>query len=300
MDLRKTHHRSLLFDLFLLLVAVFGLTVAYFSFSAGDWWKLLGVLALGGEALLFFGIFITPKNLKFQTYRIELQKNNPVWLRLAVLSDFHAGGFRSSDWYHRIVTEVNSEKPDVILLAGDYVVDHVGPMHLLQPLASLKASLGTYFVLGNHDYLDRPQEIRSKLANMGFFDLTNQSQTIRREGHLIEIQGLDDPWYGKPLAFKRTSPSVPHLTFCHEPDCLMDLKEGDTDLVLSGHTHGGQVRLPLIGPLWPVPSKLGRKLDRGLKIMSGVKCIISSGLGETDGRLRFLSSPEIVIVEMGI
>ncbi|MFH1621002.1 MAG: metallophosphoesterase [Patescibacteria group bacterium] len=300
MNLRKTQACSWCFDLFLAGVAVFGLAVAYPSFSVGGWWNLLGASALIGEVLLFFGIFITPKNLTVKTYRMELRKNNPVWLRIVLLSDLHAGGFHDLDWYSRIVNEVNSQKPDVILLAGDYVVDHAGSMNLLKPLSALKASLGSYFVLGNHDYLDRPQEIRQALVDWGFCDLSNQSKILEYREQNLEIQGVDDSWSGYPKKFKRKGMDVPHITLCHEPDCVMDLKEGDTDLVLSGHTHGGQVRLPVIGPLWPIPSKLGSKLDRDLKIVNGVKCIISSGLGETDGRLRLFSPPQIVVVEVGI
>jgi hypothetical protein len=81
---------------------------------------------------------------------------------------------------------------------------------------------------------------------------------------------------------------------------LLDLKEKETDLVLAGHTHSGQVRLPFVGPLVPVPAILGRAVDRGRKVVNGVPAIISNGLGESDGRLRLFSPPQIVLIEVGI
>ena len=90
------------------------------------------------------------------------------------------------------------------------------------------------------------------------------------------------------------------MTISHEPDAALDLKEGDTDLLLSGHTHGGQIRLPFIGSIVKIPSILGRKADEGKKVVNGVPVIVSEGVAETDIRSRLFCPPEIMVVDVGI
>jgi len=300
MDLRKSHSQPHLFDAFLIAVAIFGALVAWWSFRAGGAWIILGMLALLGEVLLIWGSFIELHRVTVARYREKLNSDAQVWIKIALLADFHAGEFHTRQCYERMVNEVQALKPDLILLGGDYVVDRYEPIVDLECLKDLQAPLGRFFVLGNHDYMDKPHEIRKALEGYGYADLTNKTINLSVQGKELEIRGVDDHWYGKPEKFRRSSVSTPHLTVTHEPDVLLDLKEGDTDLVLAGHTHSGQVRLPLIGPLVPVPAILGRAVDRGRKVVHGVPCIISNGLGECDGRLRLFSPPQIVIIEVGI
>jgi hypothetical protein len=300
MDLRKSHRQTPLFDAFLVGVAVFGLFVAWLSFASGGAWNVLGILALAGEALLFWGCFIEPHRVTVAVYRERLRADAQVWVKVAFLSDFHAGEFHSRECYRRIVTEVQALHPHLIVLGGDFVADRAEPVADLEDLEKLSAPLGKFFVLGNHDHLDRPQAIRDALKSWGYEDLTNRTIKVAMQGRGLEVAGLDDNWFGRPIKTKRGSPDTAHLTIAHEPDLLLDLKEGETDLLLAGHTHSGQVRLPIVGPLLPVPAILGRAVDRGRKVVNGVPTIISNGLGETDGRLRLFSPPQIVIVEVGI
>lgn len=299
-DLRKTHDRAHGFDVALVLVALFGVFVAWVSFGRGGAWSILGFLALVGEALLFYASFIEPKRLIVTTHRVPLVRNPSAWVRIVFLSDLHAGEFRPPAWYERIASEVMALHPDLAILGGDYVVDRCEPVTDLRGLTNIHARLGKYYVMGNHDLLDRPGFIRETIQGFGYADLTNRTVMIESGGKTLELHGIDDVWEGSPKQFKRSSPEVPHLLISHEPDTLMNIREGQTDLVLIGHTHGGQVRLPLIGSLWPIPSKMGRAADRGRKTIHGTPCIISDGLGETDGRTRLFSPPEIVVVEVGI
>lgn len=300
MDLRKTHSQNFWFDLFLLAVAFFGAAVAWLAFRAGGAWFILGVSALVGEALLVWGSFFAIHRVTVIQYREKLRPDAKVWLKVAFLSDFHAGSFHGRGCYERIAGEVKALHPHLILLGGDYVVDRAEPVADLESLKDLEAPLGKFFVLGNHDFLDRPQAIREALEGWGCADLTNRATKISVQGQELELCGVDDNWFGKPVKPKRSSADIPHLTLAHEPDLLLDLKEKDTDLVLAGHTHSGQVRLPFVGPLIPIPAILGRAVDRGRKVVNGVPAIISNGLGESDGRLRLFSPPQIVIVEVGI
>ncbi|MFZ2803703.1 MAG: metallophosphoesterase [Patescibacteria group bacterium] len=299
-DLRKSHEHPHVFDAFLILLGVVGLFTAWSSFRAGGFWDVLGILALVGEALLAYGVFIEPQHLSVVRYREPLVAQPTTWVSIAFLSDLHAGGFRTRAWFERVARETAALHPDLILLGGDFVADRVDPLDDLSPLTQLSAPLGKFFVLGNHDFFDRPQEVRAAIRSFGFTDLTNTSLAFERNGRAFELSGIDDVWYGNPKRQGRSSPILPHVTLSHEPDILLDLAEKETDLVLSGHTHGGQVRLPFVGPLWPVPTLLGRNASQGRFVRNGITGIISNGLGETDGRLRLMTPPQIVLVEVGI
>jgi len=289
-----------MFDAVLILVGVFGLGVAYFSFRAGGFWVLLGVLALVCEALLVYGSLIEPRTIRVTRYREPLVPQPKTWISIALLTDMHAGSFKDASWFSRMSREVSALRPDVVLFDGDAVVDKADPVMDLASLSDIQSPLGKFFVLGNHDLVDRPQDIRAAFISFGFKDLTNVSVHLEKQGGVVELQGIDDLWYGKPTVVRRSSANTPHVTLSHEADLLLDLKEKQTDLVLSGHTHGGQVYLPILGPLWPVPTFLGRGMCRGRIIKHGVPAIISNGLGESDGRMRLFTPPEIVVVEIGV
>lgn len=300
MNLRSSHAYPAVFDAALCIVAVALGCIGWLSFGAGGAWMSLGVLAGLGLLLMAYAVFVEPRRIRVARFREALISEPRTWIRLAFLSDFHAGGFRSRPWFERITREVQAIRPDLIVGGGDYVSDRAESISELSSLRDLKAPLGKYFVMGNHEYLDRPQDVRAALVSYGFSDVTNRAIRIEREGATLEIYGIDDHWRGNPLPFVRSSSATPHLLISHEPDALMDLSEGQTDLVLSGHTHGGQVRLPLVGSIYPIPAKLGRLVDRGRKIINGTKLIVSSGLGEQEGRVRLGCPAEIVIVEVGI
>lgn len=299
MNLRKPHIYPGSFLTLVVFVAVFGALVARASFTAGGAWNALGAAALFGEALIAYGMFIEPRRLIVTRYREALHRHPSAWIRVVFLSDFHAGGGYAPDRWERTALEAQALAPDLIVLGGDFVVESADAARDLAPFSALHAPLGKFFVLGNHDYLDRPQEVRAAVRRLGYEDLTHRTVRLKHEGRELDIRGLDDHWYGTIKPFSRPSPDVPFVVISHEPDALMDLTAGDADLVLSGHTHGGQIRFPLIGPLW-VPTRLGRAFDFGRKAVNGVTGIISNGLGQTKGHPRLFSPPEIVVVEIGI
>ena len=300
MNLRSSHATPWAYDAALILCGLVAFGVFFLSVGRGGLWRIIGILVVCALALIVYAAFLEPRILRVTRYREALVPDPRVWLRVAFLSDLHAGGFRKREWYERIVRETQALRPDIVVGGGDFVADLVEHVSDLSPLRDLVAGLGKVFVLGNHDYIDRPQSVRSALGSYGFADLTNGSITFVHDGAKLEITGVDDHWRGDPVIAKRTSADIPRLVVAHEPDVCMDLKEGDADLVIAGHTHGGQVRLPFIGPVYPIPSKLGRAVDQGRKIVNGTRLIVSRGLGEEEARVRLFCPAEVVIVDVGI
>ncbi|MBI4138542.1 metallophosphoesterase [Candidatus Uhrbacteria bacterium] len=301
MSIPTIRRRERIFDTLLFLLAVFGAWGATASFRSGGAWNALGVAFLLGLMLLASGVFIEPRFLRIVRYREPLVKHPGTWVRFVFLSDFHAGGFRNREWYERLSVEAQALDPDVLVLGGDFVVDAADAVRDIEPLTRVTAHHGRYFFLGNHDFLDDPRRIRRTLREWGIADLTNAHVSIRKDGHELQITGLDDHYYGRPIVPPfRPSVTLPHVTIAHEPDGIRDLEAGQTDLYLAGHTHGGQIRLPFLGSLAPIPSTLGRLADRGRKNVRGIPLIVTQGCGEADLRARLFCPAEIMVVEVGI
>jgi predicted MPP superfamily phosphohydrolase len=175
-------------------------------------------------------------------------------IRVALLSDIHIGnsGMRRSR-LERIVDQVNAERPDLVLLAGDFVAGHdasAGPLAagLTAPLAKLDAPLGVIAVLGNHDHWTAPDAVRSALTEGGVAILENEAT---KRGALT-IVGIGDRFsrhddLPQAVAAARAQGGIP-IVLTHSPDVVPDLP-AMFDLVLAGHTHCGQVSLPWVGPL---------------------------------------------------
>lgn len=301
MNLRYRPDLSRYYDGLSLAAAIIAIYIAYRALQAGGFWRLVGFVFGFGAALIAYGMFAAPKRLVVSRYREKLVHKPETWLRLVFASDFHTGEFKRAEWYEKVVLEIQALDPDVIFLGGDYVEFEVESIGALESLKKLHAHLGKYFILGNHDYLDRPQDVRNFLSGLGFADLTNGHLTLKKEGRYLQISGLDDCWQGHPeIPPIRAAEHLPHITFTHDPDAVLDFSAGDTDLLVCGHTHGGQIRLPVLGSLLPIPTKLGRAADKGRKIVNAIPLIVSSGCGESEVRARLFNPAEIVVVELGI
>ena len=299
MDLRKTHEIRWPCDLILGGIFLLGILIFVVGDVLGGWWRVLSGMAMVGEFFWVYGIWIEPFWLRVKTYRVDLVKEPTARLTVAWLSDLHAGSFHPVSWYERIVEVTNALHPDVVVLGGDYVVDRAESVMELEALSHLTAEK-KYFVMGNHDLKDYPQEIRRVLVSWGFEDLSHRTVPMQLGERSMELCGVDSIWYGRVTLPVRSSSEIPHVTFSHEPDLLMDLSPGQTDLVVAGHTHGGTIRLPFMGACVPIPAKLKRRVDRGEKIVNGIRAIVGTGLGATDLRMRFGARPEIVLLDLGI
>ncbi|MBU2566206.1 metallophosphoesterase [Patescibacteria group bacterium] len=280
-------------------LASIGFIVGLFCLFLGGWFIVIFILMVLGELILINSFFLAPRKVGIKKYKHDLVKNPTAWVNCVLLSDLHAGSRKGSNWFTDIASKVKDLNPHLVLIAGDIVVDWAKEAEQLQPLEVLKPQHGVFFVLGNHDYLDDPKKLCNTLRSFGFYDLTNTHISLRIHNSELRLSGIDDVFCGKPEYLSKPKDQVPHITLAHEPDSILNLKEDQTDLLLCGHTHAGQIRFPLIGSLH-IPSLLGKKADFGYKIINGIPTIISRGLGEIRPRARWLCKPEIVLVELGI
>lgn len=235
---------------------------------------------------------------------------------VAFLTDLHYGLYIGAGSVRQWVNATNDLRPDLVLLGGDQLDRRVdaAPEPLLAELARLRAPLGVYGVWGNHDYGSfgqygaryygaalpdwqaRREALRSSFAAHGVQILRNEGVSVRPDLH---IGGVDDWWRGEPDAQAALSGAgtAASILISHNPDILPELPQ-HVGLVLSGHTHGGQVRLPLVGAI-AVPSDYGQKYAMGwVGGAHDTPAYVSRGLGMSGIPLRNLCQPEIALLTL--
>ncbi len=252
------------------------------------------VLSLGWF-VIFYGSFIEPRFLAVVDQEISIGTSGRQ-LHAVLISDIHVGPYKKAGWVQHLVENTNKQDPDYVFLDGDFIATHVKELDYLAPLAELEANKGVFAVLGNHDFsYGASEHVTKRLQELGIHVLHNDSVLLEEEG--IILAGMSDYWHDGNL--EETLRFVPEqerpvLLLAHNPDIVADPTIGRVDLVLSGHTHGGQIRLPWIGPLMPVPTKIDKRYTKGLYSIGDTQLFVTSGVAETGPRARLLTPPELV------
>ncbi len=256
-----------------------------------------------GFLTVAYGSFVEPRLLTVRRYAFGEGERV---LRVAFLSDIHVGPYKGEAWVKKLVDRTNALKPDLILLGGDFLYKEAKALPELAPLKALRSPLGVFAILGNHDEWKARHESLAWFEAAGIPLLLNRSARLAKEGVSFSIAGVDDDWYGETdlaLAFKDIGPDEPAIVMLHNPDLappaseLLKNRPGPA-FFFSGHTHGGQIRLPLLGSVSNLPHYLGRKYDMGIFHFRGIPLVIGAGAGESGPRARLFCPPEIVLAEV--
>ncbi len=215
--------------------------------------------------------------------------------RIVQLSDLHLYPFTRLGFIRQAVELANSLKPDAIVLTGDFVSHAAGAIHDLEPvLARLNARDGVFATLGNHDHWSNPAVVRAGIRSAGLSLLHNQS--IPLGGGALYLAGLDDGWVGRAdleHALEQAPGDAPVVLLMHEPD-LVDIYANNPRIALqlSGHTHGGQVRLRQPRRAYTLPY-LGRKYDQGLYRVANTWLYTNRGIGTVIAPIRVNCPAEV-------
>ncbi|TAM80655.1 MAG: metallophosphoesterase [Acidobacteria bacterium] len=222
-------------------------------------------------------------------------------LRIVHLTDIHHSLYTPLEDVERAVKMANHLQPDLIALTGDYVTfspTYIWPV--AQVLGRLRARLGVFAVLGNHDFQVDADEITRALKAHHIHVLRNSHFALDSGRDRLWLVGVDDLWWSADDldAGMRHIPSHdPKILLCHNPAGIHMAAEQHIDLVLSGHTHGGQVRLPVVGGLY-TRSKLGKKFIAGWNRLDGTQIYVSRGIGKVLVPLRVGCPPEIACLNL--
>lgn len=243
--------------------------------------------------------------LNVETRHLNFPNLNPALdgLTLTLISDLHFTGNICQAYFEQVVEKANELDSDFIIIAGDIIDRECCLSWLKQTLAELSAKHGIYFVLGNHDRKLKDETlIRETLRGIGCRDVADRWLPINFNGSQIHMVGNERPWFGdetkvssEPFEFSNGD-----LRICvtHSPDQWKWGRERGCDLTLAGHTHGGQIRIPLLGPVIS-PSYFGVKYASGIFCQNGKVMVVSRGVsGEEPIRLN--CPPEITQIKIQV
>jgi uncharacterized protein len=269
-------------------------------------------LAISGALVVLaaavWGFVVEPNRLVMHEVRLAL----PRWpaaldgLRVAVVADIHAGAPWIDDAkVRRVVAEVNQAHPDLVVLLGDFVTrgvvggHPVAPERTAEALAGLHTPLGVIAILGNHDWWYDGTRVRRALEDSGIRVLENAALRLEWKGAPVWLLGLADLWTRKPdvVGPLRDIPEdEPIIVLTHNPDVFPRVPPR-VALTLAGHTHGGQVVLPVFGRLL-VPSRFGQRYAIGLVEEGGRRLFVTPGIGTSIVPVRFGVPPEISLLTL--
>lgn len=221
-------------------------------------------------------------------------------LTIAHLSDLHLGLYTSAAYLRRCVELANAQRPDLIVLTGDYTYlqrKYVEPV--ADVLSELRPRVGTYAVLGNHDYYQGAGHLARAFRRVRLNLLLDARERLEWRGDRLSLFGVDDLYYGdtnEARLLREVPPDEPRLLLAHNPDFIGRFLEKNlhVDLMMCGHTHGGQIRMPLVGAPH-IDSRYGQRYARGLNHNRQIQIYTTRGLGTVGLPVRLACPPEVVL-----
>lgn len=259
----------------------------------------LGAAGIAGS-ILADTLWYEPQALKTERFPIQADFQSGT-VRLVQISDLHLSKFNS--YFEKVCQRVAELEPDIILLTGDYLEEERNIRGVLEFLKKLKATHGIFAVQGNWEYWSRleGENLRRHFSRAGVKLLINERADLEVKGHPLSIFGLDYPSSIDNLnrLQKDVDPQRFNLLLSHVPAFAHEQLNGHIKLILSGHTHGGQVRLPYLPPFY-LPRYSGRFVSGFYKVSQHqIPLYVSRGVGTSVLPMRFLCRPEIGLFELG-
>jgi len=304
-------------SMFLLLVLLWGGEIArwgwvkYASLMSVDGGRreflaqlLAGGVGTLGLALSGWGVWsaVRPVEVKRVPVRLKKLDSSLSGLRLVQLSDMHVGLTIGREFVEDVVRKVNDLEPDIVAITGDLIdgsVEELGPA--VAPLGNIRASLGTYFVTGNHEYYSGADAWLDFLSSLGIRPLRNEHVELEKNGASIHVAGVDD-WtahqFGRghgadvARAVAGRDASKPVVLLAHQPVQFDEARQHGIDLQISGHTHGGQI-FP-----FGVLTRLVQPFLSGLHARGDSQIYVSSGTGYWGPPMRIAAPAEITLIEL--
>ena len=256
---------------------------------------LIFILCLIGAITVCYAFFIEPNQLKTEEVNISSKKlKEPV--SIAVFADTHFGAGYKLENFDKVIAKINEKEVDYVIFTGDLIDNYQNYKKntsiISSKLLNIKAKKGKYAVFGNHDYGGGAQNYYKSIMNKGGFEvLINQSVSFSKNN--LKLIGVDDflIGYGNSSIVNKENSNTYNLVICHEPDVFDNFNKDKVDLMVSGHSHGGQVNIPYLKD--KILPALGSKYIYGEYKNNNSLLYVNPGLGTTKINARLFAKPEI-------
>ena len=276
---------------------------------------ILALILLLGASTVAYGSFIEPQLIITNYQEINLEKiNSPV--KIAIIADFQVGYFKKEKYVEKVTDRILKLNPDLVFIVGDIVDNAVyekNEARHLSPIKKLADIIPTYAIHGNHEYgigggksilepeyrtADVSAETKEIVESFGIRYLVNEMKEIEVREEKFYLFGGDSIWAGKLdySILENRNEKLATIALIHNPLAVFQAHKQNIDMMLSGHTHGGQIRLPFIGPLARIDNILPAEWYQGWNEFEGMKFFVTSGIGESGTRARLFNPPEIVML----
>ncbi|HEO65980.1 MAG TPA: metallophosphoesterase, partial [Spirochaetes bacterium] len=252
-----------------------------------------------------YSLYNEKENIELVQFPLAFKELPPAFhgYRIVQLSDIHSSYSIREDYLNRVIQEVNQLNPDLLVLTGDYLTGKQDKKYfpeLLRALSRLDKGMKKYAILGNHDFWTDASFVEKGLKESSIRVLRNEHCLIRQGDDFFYLTGVDD-LSARKTDIEKASQNMPLDAFTillsHHPDFIPTAADYRFNLMLSGHTHGGQIQMPLIGPII-VPSRFGRKYAQGLHKVKDTYLYVNRGIGVISPPIRFLCRPEITEITL--
>jgi uncharacterized protein len=276
--------------------------------------RAVGVSAIGAMASGTYAYAVEPRWLETNRYTVKLNKLPPAFhgTRVVQLSDLHHNEYLGREHLEEVFDATMAEKPDLVLITGDFVTGFLGDVknfrrktgdfflrELSELLRKVKAPLGVWGVPGNHDFWYGFSTVKRFLRPSGVHLMRDTHMRFSRKDQSIVLVGLTDLW-SEPIRWRRalrhTSRKECRIAMMHNPDSFSQTVRFGLDLVLCGHTHGGQINLPFIGP--PILPIANRAFVQGWFREGATQMYVNRGIGVIGIPIRFNARPEITVLDL--
>jgi predicted MPP superfamily phosphohydrolase len=264
--------------------------------------RVAGASSLLGVCGLLYAREVETRRVEVKHVMLTLPRLAPEFdgYRLVQIGDLHLDDWTKPERLRAITEKVNEQRPDLVVITGDfasYSAEQLDAQRLIGALRALRARDGCVAILGNHDYLTDVKLVRRCIREGGVRELINDVHTLKRGDAALHVAGIDDVMEGRSrldLVLEKLPESNAAILLAHEPDFAdVSAASGRFDLQLSGHSHGGQIGVPLLRRLVLPP--FSQRYIRGLYEVGGMILYTNRGLGFVHLRLRFLCRPEITV-----
>lgn len=268
-----------------------------------EWLRRTALVSIAFFIVCFlYGWMVEPNWIEVVPVQLTLPHLTSAFngFKIVQISDIHVSHYMTKKRLDKIVTLINQEKPDIVAMTGDFD-SQFAPFNsklLIEELTKINSQEINLAVLGNHDHAQhKAMGVRAALVKSDVLELNNSVYTINRNGEQLSFAGIDDPYFGHPdlnQVLQQLPANGTAIALVHEPDFADRLaKTNQFDLQLSGHSHGGQVSFPFVGPLvLPIG---GRKYIAGLSQVKDLFEYTNRGVGMTGIPVRFNCRPEITV-----